>query len=136
MKVLAIVTVLSVLGAGSALKCYQCVGSDLQKSLTLPEGMLEALQGSGKSLNCDDFDPANPMEKFEQVCPPFHQGCMKMTDPNNPKNVVRSCFVLPQDQCDGPLCYCDSDLCNGSGQAWPSVAALMAGLAAALLGGR
>ncbi|KAF0312251.1 hypothetical protein FJT64_016976 [Amphibalanus amphitrite] len=132
MKVLALITVLSVLGAGQAIKCYSCIGNDLQKSLTLPEGIMEMLQGTVNS--CDDFDPEKPMDKFVQECPAFHQGCMKLTDPNNPENVVRSCFVLPQDQCDGPMCYCSSDLCNGSGQAWPSVAALLAGLAAALAG--
>ena len=135
MKVLALVVVLGLVGAGQALKCYTC--SSVASSAQLPEDLMKMLSSSDNPMpSCDGFDPAKPMKKFEQECPLFHNGCLKMQDPNNPKTVVRSCFVLAQDQCDGPLCYCAEDLCNGSGQAWPSVTALLTGVAAALLGGR
>ena len=134
MKVLTLVTVLSLAGAGRALKCYSCQSLNL-KDAGLPNDLLSMLQGLGSSIpNCDEFDPAKPMKKFEQECPAFHNGCMKISDPNNPKNSARACFVVAEDQCEGPICTCTTELCNSSGHAWPSVAALMTGLAAVLLG--
>ena len=113
MKVLTLVAVLSLAGAGRVLKFYSCQSSNL-KDAGLPNDLLNMLQGLGSSApNCDEFDPAKPMKKVEE-CPAFHNGYMNLSDPNNPKNSARACFVVAKDHCEGPMCTCTTDLCNGS----------------------
>ncbi|KAF0295457.1 hypothetical protein FJT64_007014 [Amphibalanus amphitrite] len=124
---------LSVIGCCQALKCYSCIGARDIEGIDLPSAMLSLMSGLPP---CTQFDPDNPDPSFIQLCPLLvDKSCVKITDPNDGRNQIRSCFPLTKpDNCSKPFCYCPTDLCNGSERGWPSAVLLLSAAIAALLG--
>ena len=134
MNLAILFAVLSIIRASHALKCYSCIGTKDISGIDIPSVVLSLLSGLPP---CSRFDPADPDVRFIKDCPLLNdKSCVKITDPNDSKNQIRSCFPLTMTaNCSSPFCYCGTDLCNGSGRRWPSAVLLvMTALAAALLG--
>ena len=127
MRLTVLLTMMSLAASGEDLICYSCKSS-------------KPIDGGVKLTTidkpCSAFDGHS---SFAQKCPEDSLSCVKITDPNDSKNVARGCFAEDKSGCKegDPNCYCNLDYCNGSGRRWPSAVLLaMAALAAALLGGR
>ena len=134
MNLAALFVILNLICTGHALKCYSCIGTKDIKGLDIPSVVLSLLSGLPP---CTRFDPDNPDVTFISECPFLNdKSCVKITDPSDSRNQIRSCFPLTKkDECSSPFCYCGQDLCNGSGRGWPAgVLVLLAALAAALVG--
>ena len=123
------------LGMCEALKCYGCIGARDIEGIDIPSAVLSLLTDMPP---CKDFNPFYPEPRFIQQCPLLNdKSCIKITDPNDSRNQIRSCFPLSKkDNCSAPFCYCSTDLCNGAGRGgWPSAALLLlAAVLAALVG--
>ena len=147
MKLTVVLAVIGLAASAGALQCYTC-----QSNREVP-GYQRPVDINRDPLYlfppCEEFDPyfEEQNRKFIQNCPANrNKTCLKITDPNDYTNVLRTCHPVGKPvttyssygPCtDQGACYCDTDLCNGSGRRWPSAVLLAtAALAAALVGGR
>ncbi|XP_043219504.1 uncharacterized protein LOC122380418 [Amphibalanus amphitrite] len=147
MELPRLVAVLALAASAGALQCYTC-----QSKREVP-GYQRSVDRLRDPLHnfppCEEFDPyfEDMNRKFIQNCPPTrNKTCLKITDPNDYTNVLRTCHpvgkpVTSYDSYYGTCtelgaCYCDTDLCNGSERGWPSAVLLLSAVIAALLGGR
>ena len=146
MGLATLLTVLCLAASASALKCYTCKSKrdvpGYQRSLDVLRDPLQYFPP------CEEFDPyfEDQNRKFIENCPPNrNKTCLKITDPNDYTNVLRTCHPVGKpvttydsygDCTDQGACYCDTDLCNGSRRLWPSaVLILLATLFTALVRG-
>ena len=128
---ITLLVALSLICHCQALKCYACIGTQDIKGLDIPSVVLSLLSGLPP---CTRFNPDSPDASYIQDCPLLNdKSCVKITDPNDSRNQIRSCFPLTKEEkCESPFCYCGKDLCNGAERDWPSAAVMVlaAGLAA------
>jgi len=148
MKQLVLLAVLVLAGRGRALKCYSCRSQRPIPSAHVTVSLEKTLK---RFPPCNEFDQwyMEHNTEFIQTCPPNeNKSCIKVTDPHDSTNVMRSCWVAGRSrllvetgyncdyQSDNGECYCETDLCNATGRGWPSVAVLLSALVIGLLASR
>ncbi|KAF0295460.1 hypothetical protein FJT64_007017 [Amphibalanus amphitrite] len=139
MNAVVFAAILGLAATGEALKCYTCGKAEVAEVAGIDLGSVGSTLSKLTGMpSCDDFDPSSPDKKFEKECSSLEKACIRVVDSKDGKNQLRRCSAkVKDDGChENNMCFCSSDLCNGSERGWPSAVLLLSAVIAALLGGR
>ena len=128
---LLLVLVATVTAPSSALECYACRPRHGIASVSLSPNNVRAL---AKFPTCDSMAEEGLSDKFKQMChPTADRVCAKFVDPQDDKNIMRTCFAFGEDGCKKSGCYCPEDLCNSAAGVLGSVVMMVAAFGVIML---